>query len=768
MPLLWVSIAFITGLLMEDWLAISWVVWAVISATSLFLALYKKYWGKSARLLLALPVKMPVSAGVLLLCFAFGGLRGWFARNPLINQNDLAWYNNRGEYVFTGWVTDAPDRRDNMVVYTMKIIEIRSSNRTTGLSVTKRIDGLAQVRMPTYTQWEYGNVLTFTGSPKEPADHSDFSYKEYLAIRNVRTIIYFPRVTQKIDEGYGSSLRALLIRAREQARLRILKIFPQPEAGLLIGILLGMDNDLPDTLAQSYRNTGTSHIIAISGFNFSVLALAFVSAFKRVSSPYWAALIMAVLLVIYTFFIHSSASVVRALIMAIIAAGGHLIGRRQVGLNALAFTAAVMCFANPLLIKDISFQLSFAATFGLVVFSQPIRDWLSLILEKRMAEKTASRWGNLLAEYIFLTLAAQFATLPITAAHFGRVSISALLANPLVLPLQPAVLILGGITTLIGAIHPLAGKVIAVFSWPFLYWSNTLVTLLDRLNKGYLILHPAFAWGTLLFCCGFILIFLAREQLSRFFHSRTFHWMVFLLTAAIFSLVSIHIRQPDNSFHIYLFPAGEETTLAIQPPRGGMLLVNPQGDMDELTSAFEKHLSPWSFQLSGVLLTNRNSADSLSELQNRIEINQLLLAPTVYQQKKEIRPLFIPDKLGYAKLLPGQIIGVGSEVKITLLSEGVANTALSIESGTQHILIPNGVELATIRQEYPDYVSGLTILILGEEDTTYLPIRVWKQLSPNTILWKDRSVSPFENALSVQENQTINLAVDIHSTQVVR
>ncbi|PKN89736.1 MAG: hypothetical protein CVU45_06140, partial [Chloroflexi bacterium HGW-Chloroflexi-7] len=139
----------------------------------------------------------------------------------------------------------------------------------------------------------------------------------------------------------------------------------------------------------------------------------------------------AILLGFYASMVDSSESVTRALIMAVLAMGGHLIGRRQAGLNALLFTAAVMCLLQPLLLKDASFQLSFAASFGLVVFAQPMQDWLNGLLEKRVSEKAATKWTKPLSEYFLFTLAAQLATLPFIAANFGRISISALLANPL-------------------------------------------------------------------------------------------------------------------------------------------------------------------------------------------------------------------------------------------------------------------------------------------------------------------------------------------------
>lgn len=703
-------------------------------------------------------LQLPI--GVLLLIFSLGALRAWSASHPVWQADDLAWYNNKGEYVVTGWVSAAPDRRTEMTVYQIASVEIMDPANPDWAHASRRVEGLAQVHMSADSGWQYGDLLQFTAQPQTPAENSDFSYRDYLAKSDIFTVIYHPQNITQVDVNYGNALRKGLIDFRERARHVIFEIFPQPESGLLTGILLGVDNDLPPSLAQAYRDTGVAHIIAISGFNMAILAGLFLLIFTRLVGPYWAALISGILLGFYAAMVDVSASVTRALIMSVLGMAGHLIGRRQTGINALCFTAAVMCLINPLLLQDISFQLSFAATFGLVVFAQPMQDWLKALLEKKFSEKTAARFTGPLSEYFLFTLAAQFATLPVIAAHFGRVSVSALLANPLVLPAQPAVMVAGALTTLAGMLHPLAGKVMMVFSWPFLKYTNFMVTLLAKIKGGVLTIHPSFTIWIFVVCIVFVTLFILREKLARFFQSSRFIWMIFLLIASGVSLWSIAASQPDGRLHLHLVRCDNEATVYLVAPNGKTLAIDPRGNMDEFSAALEKRLSPWSFQLDSVLLTNRKNSAPLDELSDQIGIRQVLLAPASYRAENDAKPLTIPDGIEIDKLQPAERIEIEPDLWLTLVAEDSNGTALLLQYGSQSVLMPNGVDYALINSAAPDALSGLTALILGEEDVSTIPPRVWRNLDPQMVLWRDPSVSPFETSTGMDVSADIHLVAD--------
>lgn len=768
MPLLWVSLAFVLGLFAGRPLKLSWEAWLVLAVSFLSLTLLDPvlvkrvtFWGK-VRNNLPLPIEL------MLLFFALGGLRIMATSHPVWQTDDLAFYNNKGEYLVTGWVSAAPDRRETMTVYQISVIEIEDRANPDWVHSAKKVTGLAQVHMTTDSSWEYGDLLQFHAKPLEPSFGNDFSYRDYLAQSHIHTVIYYPRQTLIVGEGYGSAFRNGLIRFREKARQTIFEIFPQPESGLLTGILLGVDSDLPSSLEDAYRDTGVAHIIAISGFNMAVLAGLFLWVFSRLFGPYWAALIASILLALYTLFVDASSSVWRALIMAVVGSGGQLIGRRNSGLNALFFTAALMCLVNPLLIGDVSFQLSFAATFGLVVFAQPMQDWLKNLLETRFSETTSVRFTKPLSEYFLFTLAAQFATLPVIATQFGRISLSSILANPLVLPVQPAVLVTGGLTTVAGIVHPLAGKVLMLISWPFLKYSNFMVEQLAKIQGGALTIHPSFSiWIWVVFVV-FIALFFLREKLVRVFQSKSFIWVVLVLICACFSVISMVLHKPDGLLHIHLVRSGDEASLFLRTPRGQVWLIDPRGNMDELTSKLESKLSPWSFRVDTLLLTNKQGSKELANLADEITIREALLSPSSYRAENTERAFVIPDGIEITKLVPGETVEIEPGLVLTLLSENTQDTALLLQYGSQNYLIPNGVDFAEINAVIPGVMQNLSAVMLESDDISYIPPRVWRNLEPQFILWSERELSPFTNSLGADMEEEIHLVSDGVETWLVK
>lgn len=492
----------------------------------------------------------------------------------------------------------------------------------------------------------------------------------------------------------------------------------------------------------------------------AVLAALLLWVFGRASGPYWAALISAIFLLLYTLFVDAAPSVLRALIMAVMAAAGHLIGRRQSGLNALFFTAAAICLVNPLLLRNAGFQLSFAATFGLTVFAAPMQDWLRGLLEKRFSEKTAARFTKPLAEYFFFTLAAQAATLPVIALHFKRVSLSALLANPLVLPAQPPLLVLGGLSALAGMLHPLAGKLLMLFTWPIARYCNGVVMLLSKIRGGTLILHPDFAAAFLVIFICFVLTFFLRKKLMKFFRSAYTAWILLGLVCLSVSLISIYTHKPDGLLHLRLVHSGSQGNVILRTPAGTALVLNPRKSVDELTTALESDLSPWRFRLDALLLTTRPDSGVLADLADDIPIESVLLAPTAWRAESGAQGMTLPTGVAVEKLPPGARLEIEEGLWLTLLAANARDTALLLEYGQTCVLIPNGVDFAEIKETSPEALSGLSALILDERDISYIPPRVWRQIEPQVILWKDVSLSPFEESVGLDTARMVELVSD--------
>jgi len=740
MPLLWVSLAFITGTLLGSALPLRWFVWVSVAVLGLAATLIEK-----ARLTprpgcVTLRARVPLPPGVLLLFLALGALR-LLSSLPNLDDSDLAYYNDKGTYTLIAVVSAPPDRREDAVYLEVRALEIEDPLATEPSRVLRSIRGKARARLAPGADWAYGDLLRFTAEPLTPSDDSDFSYKDFLSRQGIHTAIYYPKQVEKVGQGKVNPILLGLENLRQKARSVIFRQFPQPESGLLAGILLGLDNDLPDSLEEAYRSTGTAHIIAISGFNMTVVAGAILFFASRLLNRYRAAALTSVVLVLYTLFVGGSPSVIRAAIMAVAAFGGHLIGRRQVGLNALGFTAALMCLVNPGLTGDASFQLSFAATLGLVIFGNPLQEWADKLMEKRLDEEQAHRISRPLSQFFLFTLAAQLTTLPIIAAHFGRISLSSLLANPLVLPAQPAVLILGGLSTLAGMVLPAFGKILAIVVWPILAYTNRVVEWLAQSRLSSLTLHPQAAVWILVSLVLFLLVFLFRNYFKKLF-KWNFHWIVLLLILACAAAWSIALHQPDGRLHLLLLRTGDQSALMLLTPEGKTIVFDPGDKANELSAAVSREISPWNFDIDQVWLSSRASAGALDQLIERIPVRQVVLPPSVYQAAARQSPLELPPGIKLVKLNPSTPFPVEADLRIEVVAEDTSSAAFYLVYRDLRVLIPNGVDYALIREVNPSVLSGLTVLILAPDDLSYIPPRVWTALEPAVILWNSTALSP--------------------------
>ncbi len=201
----------------------------------------------------------------------------------------------------------------------------------------------------------------------------------------------------------GDSLIGTLIDLKAQAKQLIDAALPEPQAGLLAGILLGNQRDIAPDVSDAFAATGAAHVIAISGFNMAVLSGVIVGALRRLRvSPASAALISIAVIGVYTVFVGANPAVVRAALMSGLLVVGRAL-RRQTYLPAsLAFAALVLSAINPLVLWDVSFQLSFFATLGMALFADPFAAAFDNVLERlfsaeipalagRAADRTANR-----------------------------------------------------------------------------------------------------------------------------------------------------------------------------------------------------------------------------------------------------------------------------------------------------------------------------------------------------------------------------------------
>lgn len=230
------------------------------------------------------------------------------------------------------------------------------------------------------------------------------------------------------------------------------RLVPEPESGILVGIALGERTAIGPDLAYAFAASGTTHLLAISGFNMTLVGAAAGLAVRGRGRPAVRAIVMVAAVLGYSALVSGGASVFRAAAMAVVAGLGLAIGRRAAAANALAAAVAVMLVVDPATVGDAGFLLSVGATAGLFAF------------QARIAARLVAL-PTLVREGLAATLAATIPTLPIVAAIFGRISLVAPLANVVAVPMFPPLMIAAVATAVIGALAPTAAVPFAIVAF---------------------------------------------------------------------------------------------------------------------------------------------------------------------------------------------------------------------------------------------------------------------------------------------------------------
>lgn len=192
------------------------------------------------------------------------------------------------------------------------------------------------------TDFHYGDRVSFSGTISLPADTGGgFSYREWLLRDGITCLINNPQV--KMLPGFsGSHLRAGIYSLRTKLLSQVYRLFPKPESALMAGILLGDESKITSDVDRAFQKTGTSHVIAISGSNFTLLLWLLISLIRRLVPHWWAPLLIMPFIPFYTILVGGNSAVVRAAVMCALSVFGSVLGRTGYGINNLALTAAVM------------------------------------------------------------------------------------------------------------------------------------------------------------------------------------------------------------------------------------------------------------------------------------------------------------------------------------------------------------------------------------------------------------------------------------------
>lgn len=355
------------------------------------------------------------------------------------------------------------------------IVEEPRATQTGGQLVVEVADEIgattkALVRVRDPDMANYGDQVEIIGTLARPeAFVGDtgraFNYPMFLAKDGVYYTVDFAQVSV-LAMGKASYVKTNLFTLKQRFVESLQRVLPEPEVALAGGILLGIQESLGESLEGAFRTTGVIHIVVLSGFNITIIALFVrqVCEWFRVRYPLWWS---ALLIVLFVIMVGAGATVVRAAIMGLLASLALVSGRTYQITYALMIAGFGMLMWNPLLLLyDPSFQLSFVATLGLIHFAPLVERHLTWI-------------PNLLSIRTFAaaTIGTQLAILPLLLFMIGELSLVAVPANMLVLVAVPWAMLAAFLAGLVGFVGVGLATPFSVLA----YW---LLTYMIRVVEG--------------------------------------------------------------------------------------------------------------------------------------------------------------------------------------------------------------------------------------------------------------------------------------------
>lgn len=377
--------------------------------------------------------------------------------------------------VFSGVVIDYPERGNQQKL----IIELQSP-----------VSGRILARLKPYPSFDYGDLIKFEGKIEKPFSKD---YADYLEKDGIFGITDFPKA-ELIAENKASKIKASLFKLKEKIVLSFKKVLAPEKAAFLAGITLGERAEFSKEFKEKMSKSGTTHLVALSGYNITVIGIAISAFFGWFLSRRWAFCLSIAAIVGFVLMTGAEASVVRAAIMGGIALLAKEVGRIHSMRNAVAIAAFLMILFNPKILRfDLGFQLSFLALLGIVYLSPAIQKFF-----KMKKEKGFLGWR----ENFLTTTSAQLAVMPLLLVNFDYFSVTSILANVLILEAIPLTMFFG---FLIGAASFLFMPMAMVLGWfigLFLTYELTIIGIFSKFSLsiakigifGAIIYYLIIAW----------------------------------------------------------------------------------------------------------------------------------------------------------------------------------------------------------------------------------------------------------------------------------
>lgn len=470
--------------------------------------------------------------------------------------------------------------------------------------------------------------------------------------------------------------------------------YPRATAQLMVAMVFGdgaLGTPLPQLVRDNFRAAGLTHLLVASGTQVSLMVLMILGLFRILGLrrfPWILFSLLLILLAAYALLVGGAASIWRAFIAGICVAAALLLGRPIDTLTLWCFAAAALLFVDPLQIFDLSFQLTFAATFGLIVIAPAIF--------RLIEDRYKSTFAPGIITIGVYTLAAQLAVLPMLVYHFQRFSLAGLGTNFIGIPIA-GILVATGI----------AGTIIPLLAWPNAFLTHVIFQVTALAGSLSWVQQRGITFslsGVIVFYLALMMLpsweeikLISRDEWRSFISRLNQRWNgINLLRAVVWSTALIAIfwagslaLHRNAGLNVALLDVGQGESIFIQTPSGRAILIDggtingtEHGKVGN--SVIVPYLQAHGVKrLDAILLTHADSdhCNALDEVMDEVPVNLFLdgsgtrepsgeikeadLAETDYWAlRQDAERHHVPRKLAHA----GQTLQLGDGVQLQILA----------------------------------------------------------------------------------------------------